>query len=39
MITTFFEGTELNGIGEMRIHRQIEETPFLSKITVENKLP
>jgi hypothetical protein len=38
MIGTFFEGTELQGLGQLRVHRQIEEAPFLTKLVVESKL-
>jgi len=39
MMTTFFEGSEQRGIGQMRLHRQLEEGAFLQKIVVESKLP
>ena len=39
MLTSFFETTEVNGIGGMHLHKQLEEAPFLNKITVESKLP
>lgn len=39
MMATFFEGSENQGIGKMRIHRQLEEAEFIRKIVVESKLP
>ena len=39
MLTSFFETTEVNGLGNMHLHKQLEEAPFLTKITVESKLP
>lgn len=39
MVTTFFEGTEENGLGKLRVHRQLEDGEFLRKIVVDNKLP
>ena len=39
MMTTFFETSEHNGLGQMRLHRQLEETEFLKKIVVESKIP
>jgi hypothetical protein len=39
MMTTFFEGSELHGIGKMRVHRQLEDSEYLKTITVESKLP
>jgi hypothetical protein len=39
MMATFFEGTELNGIGQMRMHKQLyKDGGFLERITIENKM-
>jgi hypothetical protein len=39
MITSFFESTEENGIGRLRMHKQLQEGEFLEKIMVETKVP
>jgi hypothetical protein len=38
MMSTFFETSEHNGLGNMRLHRQLEESEFLKKIVLESKL-
>ena len=39
MMGTFFEGTELNGIGDVRMHKQLyKDGEFIKNITVENKM-
>ena len=39
MITTFFEGSEGCGLGQLRMHKQLEDGEFLNKIVVETKMP
>jgi len=39
MITTLFEGTEECGLGQLRMHRQLDDGDFLKKIVIETKLP
>jgi hypothetical protein len=39
MIITFFEVTEEMGIGEMTLHRQLEEGKHIKKIVFETKVP
>ena len=39
MMATYFETSELLGIGMMRVHRQLEDAEFLKTIVVESKLP
>ena len=39
MITTLFEGTEECGLGQLRMHRQLDDGEFLKKIVAETKLP
>ena len=39
MLSSFFEFTELHGLGGMRLHRQLEEAPFLTKVLIDVSLP
>jgi hypothetical protein len=39
MMSTFFEGTEENGIAKLRMHRQLDYGEFFKKIVVETKMP
>lgn len=35
----FLECTETNGLAQFRSHRQLEDTPFIERLTFENKTP
>jgi len=39
MIVTFFEVTEEMGIGNMTVHRQLQEGKFVNKMVFETKIP
>lgn len=39
MIVTFFEQAEENGIGKMKLHRQLEDGKYVKKLVFETKLP
>ena len=39
MIVTFFEVTEEMGIGNMHVHRQLQEGKFVNKMVFETKIP
>ena len=39
MITTFFEGSEECGLGQLRMHKQLDDGTFIKKIVVETKMP
>jgi len=39
MVTTFFEGSEECGLGQLRMHKQLDDGEFLKKIVIETKMP